>query len=70
LKVRRVGQADSAAQDIEMWVANVNGEPIWEAIVNGVVLQDRSGIALLKKCDLAIHQNGPTAGGSLGKPAR
>jgi len=41
-----VVQADLEAQGADMWVVNIDGQPWWETIVNGVTLRSPSGARL------------------------
>ena len=43
-------QGDSVVPeaDADMYVVNIGGQPIWEIVVNGVVLRGHSGRKLLE----------------------
>ena len=46
MRIQCVGKADSAVREADMYVVNINGEPWWEMVVNGITLRDRSGLKL------------------------
>ena len=48
MRAPSVVQGDSAVPEANMYVVNIGGQPIWEIVVNGVVLRGHSGRKLLE----------------------